>query len=201
MATTRNISASPPEPGSERGMGWRAIALALALALSGAAAAQTEGLPLVVVDQERILQQSLAGKALLAEEEALTTRLIEERRSLERAFEEEERALAARRDELSREAFAREAADFDARVRAARTAQDEKAIALQRSIEANRKRFLDSLQPVLVEVMQRFGASVMLDVRAVLLADPSLDVTGEVISRLDELYRAGQEDQTPPDRP
>ncbi|GIX15316.1 MAG: hypothetical protein KatS3mg118_3275 [Paracoccaceae bacterium] len=182
-------------------MGWRAIALALALALPGAAAAQTEGLPLVVVDQERILQQSLAGKALLAEEEALTTRLIEERRSLERAFEEEERALAARRDELSREAFAREAADFDARVRAARAAQDEKAIALQRSIEANRKRFLDSLQPVLVEVMQRFGASVMLDVRAVLLADPSLDVTGEVISRLDELYRAGQEDQTPPDRP
>ncbi|RMF33533.1 MAG: OmpH family outer membrane protein [Alphaproteobacteria bacterium] len=124
-----------------------------------------------------------------AEEEAMRNRLVEERKQIERALEAEERELAERRGSLAREEFARLAEAFDTKVRAARKAQEEKALAVQRSMEQKRQRFLDSLRPVIVEVMQRFGASVVLDGRAVLLADPSLDLTGEVIARMDEIYR------------
>jgi Skp family chaperone for outer membrane proteins len=161
-----------------------------ALVLAGDVAhAQGDRLPVVIVYQDQLIERSLAGQALRAEEEALTERLVEERREIERAFEEEEQALARRRAELDRAAFAKLAADFDARVREARTTQDEKALALQRAIEASRKRFLASIQPVLSEVMARFGASVMMEGRSVVLADPSLDVTGEVIARMDEIHR------------
>lgn len=172
----------------------RAVLLCLALVLPAAA---QDGLPVVIVYQDRLIEDSLAGRALRREEEETAAGLLQERREIERAFEAEERELVEKRRTMTREAFAALAEDFDTRVRAARQAQEEKAIALQRSIETNRKRFLDSLRPVLIEVMQRFGASVMMEGRSVVLSDPSLDVTGEVISRMDEIYRQRNPEDSP----
>ncbi|HEU0220724.1 MAG TPA: OmpH family outer membrane protein [Paracoccaceae bacterium] len=154
-----------------------------------AAAAQGDRLPVVIVYQDLLLERSEAGRRLKAEEDAATDRLVEERRRIEAEFEAEEKRLAAMRPTLAREEFARLAEEFDAKVREARAAQDERAVAAQRTIEQNRQRFLESLRPVLAEVMSRYGASVLLDGRSVLLADPSLDITGEVIARMDELMR------------
>ncbi|MEM9048188.1 MAG: OmpH family outer membrane protein [Pseudomonadota bacterium] len=171
----------------------RRLALALALGLSPAApealAQSDDRLAVVIVYQEQLIEASLAGRALLREEQATAQRLVEERRAIEQSLEAEERALAERRKTLSREEFAALAEAFDAKVKAARDAQVEKAVALQRSVEANRQRFLDGLRPVLSEVMRRFGASVMVEGRTVVQADPSLDVTGDVIALMDERYR------------
>lgn len=142
---------------------------------------------MVIVYQDQLIERSKAGQRLRAEEEAAARALVEERRRIEAEFEAEEKRLAELRPTMDRTAFAKLAADFDARVREARAAQDQRAVAAQRAIEQNRQRFIESLRPVLVEVMQRYGASVLLDGRTVLLVDPSLDITGEVIERLDQL--------------
>ncbi|MEM9198813.1 MAG: OmpH family outer membrane protein, partial [Pseudomonadota bacterium] len=161
-------------------MALRALA-GLVFALMGCLAApagaqDADALPIIIVYQDQLFEESLAGQALRREEQATAEGLVQERRAIEQALVEEERALAEQRKSLSREEFAPLAEAFDKRVRAAREAQEEKAVALQRSFETNRKRFLDNLRPVLSEVMRRFGASVMMEGRSVVLADPSLDV-------------------------
>jgi Skp family chaperone for outer membrane proteins len=168
----------------------RALLLAALLLSPQAGTAQDDRLPVVIVYQDQLLERSRAGQALRRREEAETARLVGERQKIEAEFEAEEKRLAELRPTLPREEFAKLAADFDARVREARAAQDQKAIAAQRAVEQNRQRFLESLRPVLVQIMQRYGASVLMDGRQVLLSDPSLDVTGEVIQRMDELFDA-----------
>ncbi len=188
----RSFSASAPARASSLSL--------LTLLVAGAAWAQ-DGLPVVVVYQDQIFERSRAGQAVRAAEEAETRRLLDERRRIEGAFEAEERDLAALRPTVPREDFATLAADFDARVRAARANQDQIAAATTRKFEANRQAFSEAVRPVLSEVMRRYGASVLLDGRAVLRADPSIDVTGEVIDRLDARLPAPPDAAPPDDAP
>lgn len=168
-------------------MGLRGAALALALAVLPAppAPAADDTLPVLIIYRDQVFERSEAGRALRREEEAAAAALVEEKKRIEAELEIEEKRLATLRATLPRAEFQTLADAFDTRVREARTTQDQKALAVQKTVEQNRQRFLDLLQPVLVEVMRVYGASVLLDGRSVLLADPALDITGEVIRRLD----------------
>lgn len=147
-----------------------------------------DSLPVVVVDQEQLLEASKAGRAFIAAQEARTQVLLKERQEIESQLIAEEEELARLRVDLEPDAFRELAEAFDEKARAARIAQDERAQDASRQFEADRKRFFDQVRPVMFEIMQRYGAGVVLDSRSVLFADPSLDVSGDVISRLDEIY-------------
>ncbi|WP_170317702.1 OmpH family outer membrane protein [Paroceanicella profunda] len=168
---------------------------ALLIAAASASAAwpvlAEDRLPVVIIYQEQLLEKSLAGQEFRRKEEQRTSELVAERKRIDAEFEAEEKRLAALRPTVSREEFSKLAKAFDEKVQAAREAQDQKAAEVSREFEDNRRAFFEGLQPVLVEVMQTFGAGVMLDGRSVLLADPALDVTGDVISLMDARFRAG----------
>ncbi|WP_118132449.1 OmpH family outer membrane protein [Oceanicella sp. SM1341] len=195
---TRNTSASRPARASERaGPGRRlgAAALLAAFLAAGAVAAPAvaqDRLPVVIIYQEQLLEKSLAGQEFRRKEEQRTAELVAERKRIDAEFEAEEKRLAALRPAVSREEFSQLAKAFDQKVQAAREAQDQKAAEVAKEFDDNRRAFFEGLQPVLVEVMQTFGAGVMLDGRSVLLADPALDVTGDVISLMDQRFEEEQ---------
>jgi len=143
----------------------------------------------LLLNQERLLTDSVRGKALLAEEEAARERLRNEARAVETAFEAEERELTERRASLSAEEFRVLADDFDERVVRARQDQDAKASALAVEFDQRRRAFYADVAPVLVGVMESFGASAILDETSVLLADQALNITDEVIAALDAAPR------------
>lgn len=175
----------------------------LALVLSAAPAPAQEfslgsGSQVRTLDQERMFQESRFGQRVTQELEEASRRLAEENRRLEAKLAAEERELAQRRAELATEEF-RELADaFDERVGQIRRAQEEKNQAISRRGEAEQQHFFDAAVPVLRDLLERSGAAVILDTRAVIISSRRIDITDEAIVTLDAALGDGPANDVPP---
>ncbi|PZQ49402.1 MAG: hypothetical protein DI556_11060 [Rhodovulum sulfidophilum] len=161
------------------------IALALLLAPFGLAAQERPPSPFLFINQERILTGSRTGQALLAEEEKARDALRADARAIDSAFEQEERALNDQRATMSPTAFREKADDFDARVVRARQDQDDRSNALAQELDRKRRQFYAGVAPILVTLMDRYGAHAIFDENSVLLADDTLNITEAVIAEID----------------
>ena len=141
--------------------------------------------PFLFLNQERILTGSKSGQRLLAEEEAARDALRAEARAIDSAFEAEEQQLNELRKTLSAEEFRAKADDFDARVVKARQDQDARSSALAQDSDRRRRQFYAAVGPVLVTLMDRYGAKAIFDENSVLLADEALNITEAVIAEID----------------
>ena len=173
------------------------FAAALAALLVGAAAplARAQQDParsgFLILNQERILTGSNAGRKLLDSEAAARGALRVEARAIDRAFAEEERELTELRADMEPEEFRTRADDFDTRVVRARLDQDERSTALAREFDQKRRQFYASVAPILVALMDQRGASAIFDETSVLLTDQSVNITEAVIAEIDALAREG----------
>ncbi len=173
-------------------IGGGVTALAIVLLSCAATAQERADQPFLIINQERLLTESEAGRALLAEEEAARDALRAEARSIDSAFEAEERALTAERPDLEREDFRRKSDDFDERVVQARRDQDARSNALAREFDQRRRQFYASIAPILVGLMDRYGALAILDENSVLLADQQVNITEAAIAEIDKAMAEGK---------
>lgn len=163
------------------------------LAAAGQAAfAQQEGgaevlprSPVLMVDRNRMFQDSLFGKASEARFQAESQALISENQKLEAALEAEERDLTDRRPTMAPEQFQKLAAEFDQKAEAIRKAQDAKSRSITSKREEDRQRFLQAAVPVLGEIMGEAGAVAIFDKEMVILSLRDADITEEAIARID----------------
>jgi Skp family chaperone for outer membrane proteins len=152
------------------------------------AAAQDQATPassFLFINQEQLLTGSKSGQALLAEEERRRDALRNEARALDSSFEAEEQRLTDERPKLAPEEFRKLSDEFDARVVKARSDQDARASALAQEFDQRRRQFYAQVAPILVMLMDRYGAKAIFDENSVLLADQSLNITEAVIAEID----------------
>lgn len=154
----------------------------------------TEQSPIVVVNQERLLAQSLYGQRIQREVEAAGAALAAENREIEAQLNAEEQALTERRAILTPEAFRPIAEEFDIRVNGIRAAQAAKGRALQQQAEAAQQRFFELAFPILIEILRARGATVLMDNRAVLLSAEGVDITDAAIALIDARIGEGEAD-------
>ncbi|UYV39389.1 OmpH family outer membrane protein [Rhodobacteraceae bacterium D3-12] len=181
--------------------------IAASLMMGGGVAApvmaQGLGLPesaILVIDPNRLFQNSAFGKRVIASIEAEGEALAEENRRIEGELAKEEKALTDARPGMAPDAFRQKADAFDAKVRQVRNEQEAKAVALAQSRDTAERRFLSVARPVLEELMVEAQASVLLDTRAVLLSTGVVDVTEEAARRIDVAIGDGRAlDQTAPE--
>lgn len=149
-----------------------------------------EKTPVVTLNRETFFAQTKLGQSLRAELKQKADELRAENRALEQNLENEERALTARRPELTPDEFKKLAAEFDVRVEAFRRAQDEKSNALTAQTDAYRRRFFTLAVPVLAQIMVERGAVMTLDSNnsALILTFEAADITKEAIERLDKRF-------------
>ncbi len=98
---------------------WARLLAALAFAsVAGHAAVAQEPPPdaVIVIDQERLFQDSLFGRRITAELEERSAELAAENRAIEAELIAEERDLTVRRSELEPEEFRALADAFDEKV-------------------------------------------------------------------------------------
>lgn len=166
-----------------------------ALAFTGVAATVALGQPaagFLFINQEQILTGSKSGQALLAEEDRQREVLRQEARKLDSAFEDEEQRLTDQRPTLPPEEFRKLSDAFDARVVKARRDQDARASALAEEFDQRRRQFYARVAPILVMLMDRYGAKAIFDETSVLLADQSLNITNAVIAEIDARVGPGE---------
>ncbi|WP_212523220.1 OmpH family outer membrane protein [Actibacterium sp. MT2.3-13A] len=168
------------------------LGLALALALPVGALAQEARAPvqslIVTLDQERLFLRSAYGQGLLDEVEEQAAALAAENRRIEAELTAEEKQLTEDRPGMAPEKFRELSAAFDEKVVGIRDAQDAKARELVREREEVQQRFYQEVLPVLTEVVRERGAVVVLESRSVVLSAGQIDVTAEVIARIDAQF-------------
>lgn len=174
-------------------MGRFAVLLIATVLAGGSVPAQQieQALPssVLVINQERLLTGSALGKLVAAADEAEKKQLADLGEALSQSLEAEELALTEQRQTLPPDAFRKLADAFDKKVVEIRADQDLKAEALGNAIDGRRRQFYTQVAPVLLEIMQKYGAAVILEQRSVLLSVRGINVTDEVIARIDATFK------------
>jgi outer membrane protein len=170
------------------------IAIASAAITSAAITAPlaAQALPpavIVVVDLDSVFQTSVAGKQALTD---LKTSADAIQRSLQQArtsFGTEEQALVSTRPTApgaAATAWETKARDFQTRKTQAETDLAKRDQTLQANRQFVVKQLNDAVQPIITTVMKERGASIALAEGATLQHAASIDVTADVIARLDK---------------
>lgn len=166
-----------------------ALLLAAAVTWTDARAQGGAGsMPILIINQERLLTDSRPGQALLDAEEAAREDLRARARSIDDSFREEERRLTELRPTMEPEGFQELADAFDEEVVAARREQDQRSDALAQEFDLKRRQFYARIAPILVTIMSRHDAVAIFDQSSVLLADQALNITDEVIEEIDARF-------------
>ncbi|WOI57017.1 OmpH family outer membrane protein [Palleronia sp. LCG004] len=152
-----------------------------------------QSLPIVIVDQERLFDDSLFGQRILAEIDARSEELASENRRIEAMLIAEERAITEERQTMTQDAFRRRASEFDDRVTRLRAEQDAKLRAVSRLRDDARQDFYGRIGPILQDILDERDALVLLDRRAVLSAVGAADITDLAIGRIDDVIDDGSD--------
>lgn len=167
------------------------VSAAFAAALVTPAAASAQAIPaavVAVVDLNRVTAECNACKtaqaALRSQVEAYQTR----EKSLAAPLQTEQKSIQAAIDALKGK---EPDAALKTRVQAFQTKQQQAAQELQnqqQQIQRNQqyisKQIQDKLNPIYQQVMQRRGATVLMDVEATLATSQSVDVTNDILAGL-----------------
>lgn len=141
--------------------------------------------PILVLNQEKLLLNSTTGQALLAQENAMKEAHRQEGLRLDKELEDEERELTTLRDELEALEFDKLAIQFDTKVVAVRSDHQQKSEALAVELDKLRQSFFGNIVPIVAQIMNERGASLVFEQRNVLFTGPDVDITQTVIERLD----------------
>jgi Skp family chaperone for outer membrane proteins len=160
---------------------------------SAAAQGGAETADILVLNQDRLLAQTDYGLRIQQELEAASAALAAQNRQIEARLTAEELELTDLRATLPTEDFRVLADEFDVRVTGIRAAQDATVRDLQTQAEGAQQRFFAESVPILLELVEQRGASVLLDSRTVLLSAGGVDITDLAIAAINDALGDGGE--------
>lgn len=151
-------------------------------------------LPIMTIDQERLFVESRWGRRAQMMIEEQGRALAAENERLADEFLREEQELTELRETLAPEEFRRRADEFDQRVIDVRRERDAAAREFQQLADQERVLFFQAALPILAQIMQEREAVVVLDQRMIFVSAESIDVTDDLIERVDAVRGDGADD-------
>lgn len=145
----------------------------------------------LVVDTNRIKQESRAGKEISSTIEMLRASLRQEIMTREEVIREDEKRLAQERDTLTPEDFRARVSAFEQKVLAQRKFAEEQSRRLQFTIRRAQAQFERITRNLLAAIMQEAGAELLLESSQIVLASEEFNITDEVIERIDAAIPEG----------
>lgn len=138
-----------------------------------------------VVDFQKLMTDSKAAKSINDQIETRRKIYLEQLAKEEQRLYEADRELAKQRSVLSPEAFTKRRREFEQQVQEAQRLSQEK----RRQLDAARTAAINDVRQAVVQIVNELaearGFNVVLPSSAVILFSPELDLTAEVLTRLD----------------
>lgn len=173
----------------------RAGAFGVALALGAVApdfaqapsTAPARSFTAIVIDVDRVISESSAGKSVQATIRPQADAFQARQKKLQGDFDAETQALRtqAQSKTIAQDVVEAKARDLQQREQTAGTDLANRKNAIQSTQNAMFNQILDAMNPIIVALMKERGAIIALPRSAVLQRADSVDVTPDVISRLD----------------
>ncbi|MCS6876728.1 MAG: OmpH family outer membrane protein [Geminicoccaceae bacterium] len=138
-----------------------------------------------VVDHQRILRESKAAKSIQQQLEVRRKLYLDQLAKEEQRLNEVGKELARQRGVLSAEAFAQKRKEYEEAVQALQRASNERRRQLDEALAAANNVVRQALKEIVDELAESRGFNLVLPASGVLLYSPKIDITDEVLARLD----------------
>lgn len=159
------------------------LLIAIIAAFSMPAAAQTK---VAVVDIQQIMRDSTAAKSVRDQLETKQKAYQAELKKKEETMQKEEKALAGQRATLSPEAFEKKVQEFRTKATGVQKDVQTKKAALDRGFEKALNNIQKEVNTIITALAKEKGFTLAIPSGQLLYAEPGMDVTAEVLSRLNK---------------
>lgn len=167
-------------------MSFRAVVIGtLVIAMATGAHADRQ---ISVVDVQRVITSSKAGQRARQELEAEAKRAESRISSLKEEFEALQKSVQKQAEVLSGPALEEKQAELRKKERALRTALEDQRDALSRKNRTEIDKVVSKIDAIIKELGKsgRYGVIIDADPRSVLYYDKALDISDEVVAKVDE---------------
>lgn len=144
-----------------------------------------ENIGVLVVDLQRIQRDAAAATSVREQSAAMRAELAAIIGERARAISVEEAELAELRERMTAVEFRDRVREFEKKVFANRDLEQQESAKLQSVLAQARNRLRREIAPILAQLLRERNAKLMLDKSQVILSADTLDVTDEVLKRLD----------------
>jgi len=167
-----------------------------------AAGPQPQGTPapkILVIDRTIILRASKAGQDVVRQVNAYTEQLEKDFKGQGASLRQQYQQLQQQMAILSADVKARKVKDFENRKASLQAQAQKRQSLIQGGFYKARQQMEQALGPILQGIMKERGANLLLDRSAVVLGtDPSIDITGVAVQRLNQKMPTVKVELVPP---
>ncbi len=160
------------------------LTLAGSVSLPSMAQAQAAQAAILVVDMDRIGTESAAGRNAQTQLKSKLDSVQARAKTLGDQFRNEAETLQKARASMAQEAFQAKVKDLQSRQVTAENELRGREQDYGRSLAYVRKQIFDNVNPIITQLMRERNAQLVISQDATLAIAASIDVTNEVISRL-----------------
>ena len=141
---------------------------------------------IAVVDLNLVLSDSKAAKNATKQFEAIQKKTEDEIISSEKKMLEEKNKLLDQQSVMAPEAFELKAKDYEKKLQDYQIERQVKLRDLEGMLQKARNEILMSIKPILEDISKEMGVTVILEKNTVLLSASNMDITNEVIKKLNK---------------
>ena len=141
---------------------------------------------IAIVDLNLILSDSKAAKGATKDFEKIQKDTESEIVESDKSMLEERNKLIEQQSVIAPEAFEVKAQDYEKKLQNYQSEKQNKLRKLENVLQTARNEILENVKPILEELSQELGVTVILEKNSVLLSASNMDITDEVIKKLNK---------------
>tara|TARA_Y100000768_G_scaffold263191_1_gene200702 strand:- start:140 stop:697 length:558 start_codon:yes stop_codon:yes gene_type:complete len=139
-----------------------------------------------VLDLNKVLLDAKAAKDAAEDIDKIARNIENELASSDESMIKEQNKLIEAQSIMSPEAFESKRKEYEEKVQNYNIERQKKLLSIDRLVESSRNQILDQLKPILEEISDTKGITVILEKGTVLLNADTMDITDEVIKNLNK---------------
>jgi outer membrane protein len=159
------------------------VALA-SLAGSPAVYAETHPRNFAIVDMNKVMREAAAGDQIRTELNAKSKQFHTELENQDKTLSAQKEALAKSRESMTEDAFEKKVKELQGKYGEAERLLQERRRTLDVVSNTSRNKLLTEATKLIADIAKEKGYSAVFTQEAVLLAEPDLDITDEVVKRM-----------------
>ena len=141
---------------------------------------------IAIVDLNMILTDSKAAKNATEQFEAIQKSTEDEIVASDKEMLDERNRLIEQQSVIAPEAFELKAKDFEKKLQNYNTEKQAKLRKLEGVLQKARNEILENVKPILEELSQELGVTVILEKNSVLLSANNMDITNDIVKKLNK---------------
>jgi Skp family chaperone for outer membrane proteins len=165
---------------------YYSLGLVLIFLFIGSSYAEYPSTSIGVIDLNYILSESKSAKDAAKQIEDIAIKVEKEIATSDQELIDEQNKLIESQSIMAPDAFEEKRIEYEKKVQNYNVSRQDKLLSIDKMVNDSRNSVLDALRPILEEISNEKGITILLEKNSVLLNAENMDITNEAIQMLDK---------------